>query len=286
MRVVDEQLKNLDAQMAALDEFVTRARSENASHHEKHGEHMDGLSDAVMTSFENISTHFVETFDRVKDLGTEMNTLTAEAEQALEPLSEELQEPLSDLREEIMETKIKEYQPTGETPMKTQYQYPVDLPKTKSHERLIAGLNGVASPTKMASPTKPASAPAVFSDIEDTVLSPPSIISRAASISLPRTLDQPDTLAAPLSMSLREVNPNLANNLTTGALLFEPVGGGMPDLDENTEPLFKQPTSKVKRDRKTHTAVPVPSEGRENTPMALSAFSQSLGPKRKSPRLK
>lgn len=279
MRVVDEQLKSLDEQMTALDDFVTRARSENAAHHEKHGEHMDGLSDTVMASFENISSHFVETFDRVRDLGSEMDTLTAEAERSLEPVNEHLREPLSDLREEIMETKIKEYQPTGETPMKTQYQYPTDLPKTKAHERLLADLNGTASPTKSAS------APAVLPDFDELSFSPPGVPSRAVSMSLARMPEQAHTIANPFGMSLREVNPNLTSNLTTGSLLCDGLSGGLSDVEEHTEPLFKQTMSKRKGARKTHNVVHVPLDGRENVPLLPSAFSQSLGPKRKSPRL-
>lgn len=271
MRVVNEQLKNLEVQMEALDEFVTRARSENGTHHEKHGEYMESLSATVVASFDNISNHFVETFDRVKYLGSEMETLTAQAEQNLEPLEENLREPLGDLRDEIMETKIKEYQPTGDTPMKMQYQYPTDLPRTKTHQRLLADLNGLASPSKSEA------VPAVLPDLASPSSSPasPALVS-----------DQAHTIANPLSMSLREVNPNLTSNLTTGSLLFDPIGSGLPEADENTEPLFQRPLSKLKKSgRKTHNILHVPLEGRENEPLLSAAFSQSMGPKRKSPRL-
>ncbi|KAH6692657.1 kinesin motor domain-containing protein [Plectosphaerella plurivora] len=270
MRVVDEQLKNLEVQMEALDEFVTRARSENATQHDKQAEYMESLSATVVASFDNISNHFVETFDRVKYLGSEMETLTAQAEQNLEPLDENLREPLGDLRDEIMETKIKEYQPTGDTPMKIQYQYPTDLPRTKPHQRLLADLNGCASPSKSDS------VPTVLPDLSSPSSSPLPQVSVS---------DQSHTIANPLNMSLREVNPNLTSNLTTGSLLFESITSSLPDTSDNTEPLFKRPLPKLSKTsgRKTHNVL-LPLEGRENE-LPTAVFSQSLGPKRKSPRL-
>ncbi|KAF9870245.1 kinesin related protein 2 [Colletotrichum karsti] len=269
VRVVDEQLKDLDVQMEALDDFVTRARSENASHHERHGESMQGLSSTVEQSFGNISNHFKVTFDRVKDLGEEMETETEEMQDGLEPLTQDLCKPLSNLREDIEVTTIQEYRPTGETPMKVQYQYPTKLPRTDAHESLLANLKDESTPTK------PVSDSMVFPDIDQSDIhrSPPVRQSTRMS-TLSMISEMP-----PFTMSLREVNPNTTSNLT-----FDP-SASMMSINENTAPLlFNKRTSTrgaQKGPRKQTSLLPL--EGRENMPP--TSFSQSMGPKRKSPRL-
>ncbi|KAL2757060.1 hypothetical protein ACRALDRAFT_1075762 [Sodiomyces alcalophilus JCM 7366] len=247
MRVVGEQRENLHVQMEALDEFVTRARSENAAHHERHAAAMDNLSGTVEESLDSIATHFTTTFERVKDLGTEMETETEEAGRKLEPLGEQVCEPLGDLREEIMATSIKEYEPTGETPVKVQYQYPTDLPRTESHRKLLAELNGDASPRKQRaeepdvvaddsdhadhadhpdlfpSPSALASSP-LPTTTTDPAATPTTIKTRSSTTGIlsDRRQSTDDVPPVPaFSMSLREVNPNLTMPLATGALLLE-----------------------------------------------------------------
>ncbi|KAK6215811.1 kinesin motor domain-containing protein [Colletotrichum tabaci] len=267
VRVVDEQLKDLDVQMEALDDFVTRARSENASHHEQHSESIRGLSSTVESSFDNIASHFKTTFDRVKDLGEEMETETEEMQQDLDPLTQKLSKPLTALREDIESTTIQEYRPTGETPMKVQYQYPTDLPRTEAHEALLAELSDGATPTKAGSDGM------VFPDVDnDTHRSPPARASTRMS-TLSMISEMP-----PFNMSLREVNPN-----TTGSLGYDP-SASMMSINENTAPLLfskRTSTRHVQKGRKQSSMLPI--EGRENVPPSL--FSSSLGPRRKSPRL-
>ncbi|OLN84318.1 Kinesin-like protein bimC [Colletotrichum chlorophyti] len=268
VRVVDEQLKDLDVQMEALDDFVTRARSENASHHERHAESMLALSSTVEASFDNISDHFKTTFDRVKDLGGEMETETEEMQQSLDPLTQQLSRPLAALREDIESTNIQEYRPTGETPMKVQYQYPTDLPRTEDHETLIAELDDGTTPTK------PAHDSMVFPDLDhhDLTRSPPARVSTRMS-TLSMISEMP-----PFNMSLREVNPNTTSNLS-----FEP-SASMLSINESTAPLLfnkRNSTKLQQKGRKQSSLLPI--EGREN--VVPSSFSSSLGPRRKSPRL-
>ncbi|KAF6804594.1 kinesin related protein 2 [Colletotrichum musicola] len=274
VRVVDEQLKDLDVQMEALDDFVTRARSENASHHERHSESMQGLSATVEQSFDNISGHFKITFDRVKELGDEMETDLDEMARDLEPLTQQLCKPLGNLREDIQATTIQEYRPTGETPMKTQYQYPTTLPRTEAHDALLAGMKD--EPT----PTKPAAESIIFPDMDHNDLhrSPPARMSTRMS-TLGMISEMP-----PFNMSLREVNPN-----TTSSLALDPSASMMSQINEHTAPmLFSKRGSSTRlaqqKGRKQSSLLPI--EGRENMPPpGVNVFSQSLGPRRKSPRL-
>jgi kinesin family member 11 len=275
VRVVDEQVKDLGVQMEALDDFVTRARSENAAHHDKHIGTVQNLSSTVEQSYGSISAHFKTTFDRVNNLGGGVDAEIKGLHESMEPCSEQFCQPLSELREDISSTVLREYEPTGDTPEKMQYQYPTNLPRTQGHDALIADLHA-------APPTPSTATPVVFADLDHpNLLRPPprpSIINLIAEKN-PLSISVHDGKHS-LSMSLREVNPNLTTNLTTGSLLFDPSASTMSAKEDNmTMPLFKRST-RIAKSSKRQAVVTL--EGRENVPP--SAFSQSLT-RRKSPRL-
>jgi kinesin family member 11 len=267
--VVDEQMKDLNMQMTALDDFVTRARSENAGHQAQHEASVTNLSDTVDTSFSNISSHCKGTFDRVQDLGEQMGTEIESLREDLQPLEDSLCQPLSKLREDISSTDLREYEPTGETPKRVEYHYPTVLPRTAARDVLIAGVHEapLQTPSRLtASPRKATPAQPIFSDVEapEEAKSP----SRPASS---------DSATNPLSQSLREVDANL----TTSGLILEPSASTMsvlPPADDNTVPLAKKSTSRIpsKQVKKVHL------DGVENMPP--SEFSQSAR-RRKSARL-
>lgn len=261
VRVVNEQLRDLDVQMKDLDDFVTHARSHNSQHHAQHDESLQQLSTTVETSFGNISADSKATYERVKDLGDAMDADTMKLREHLDPIEEDFRQPLATLREDISSTILREYEPTGDTPAKIQYQYPTELPRTAAHQTLIGSVPDVPSPSKATQP--------IFNDFDTS--------DRARSPSRP-TSSGLGLERNPLSMSLREVNPNL----TTGSLMFDPSASTMSvmsTLNENTVPLFKKSTSRHKHG-KTKGAVVL--GGRENVPP--TEFSQSVS-KRKSPRL-
>ncbi|KAB5578633.1 P-loop containing nucleoside triphosphate hydrolase protein [Coniochaeta sp. 2T2.1] len=283
IRVVDEQLKDLDTQMRDLDDFVTRARAENSSHHEAHAASVDSLSTTVQDSFSNIKQHFVETNDRVRDLGEEMDTAAKTLSDTLSPLEENICRPLSNLREDINNTVLREYEPTGETPQKLKYEYPTVLPKTEPYDVLLASLQDDLPPTTTPSKLAASSAttttvPTIFNDHDlDTLpLAPPPHTS---------TGSPPQQR---LGMSLREVNPNL----TTGSM-FDPTASTMsmpPPLNENqTLPLFKRSVSGISKPvGRTRRRPAAEGEGRENVPPAVGGMRMDMGvggSRRKSPRL-
>lgn len=282
--------------MTSLDDFVTHARSQNAAHHDQHALSFNNLSGAVEASYGSISSHFKDTFARVQELETEMATKTTTAADALEPLSENVCRPLSVLREDTLSTKLQEYQPTGSTPQKTVYEYPTDLPHTKSHSALINELHGSSSPSKSSSTG------GIFADADST-------LSENRSPSRPTSSDSPSS-RQPLSMSLREVHPNV-NNTTSLALdahvgaantvhgFSASVGPGTFNAasfdNDNTLPLSKK--SKTGRAKIGKASSAPPAEGRENMPPPplqtlggvgfggnVETFAQSAS-RRKSPRL-
>ncbi|KAI1459941.1 kinesin-domain-containing protein [Annulohypoxylon moriforme] len=293
VRVVDEQMKDLDEQMTSLDDFVTRARSQNAVHHDSHSGSVTTLSKTVEGSYANIGDHFKNTCSRVQKLGSDMDIDVADAEGSLEAIPETICQPLSTLRDDINDTILQEYQPTGDTPQKKAYEYPTELPQTEAHEDLIRKLNGEAVPSKAK----------VFSDADSSLSENRSPSRRFTS---DHALPSSDRDQVPLSMSLREVHPNL-NAAST--LNFDPranatihefgasVGPGLMDQAPTTTadgdftmPIFKR--SRTARSSKASRRT-VTGEGRENMPPPLSTvipgggrevFSQSVT-RRKSPRL-
>lgn len=106
VRVVDEQVEDLDTQMEALDDFVSRAKSENATHHESHSQSVKTVSATVEQSFSNISGHFKTTFDRVKNLGEEMELDINDLRDGMEPLDSQLCQPLANLRDGVAGTAL------------------------------------------------------------------------------------------------------------------------------------------------------------------------------------
>ncbi|KAI1086067.1 kinesin-domain-containing protein [Rostrohypoxylon terebratum] len=293
VRVVDEQMKDLDEQMISLDDFVARARSQNAIHHTSHSGSVTRLSKTVEGSYAKIGDHFKNTCSRVETLGSEMDADITGAEGALETLPETTCQPLSTLRDDINETTLQEYQPTGDTPKKKAYEYPTELPQTEPHEDLIRKLNGEVVPSKAK----------VFSDADSSLSENRSPSRRFTS---DHALPVPNRDQAPLSMSLREVHPNLN---ATASLTFDPranatihefgasIGPGPMDSatatstdGDSTMPIFKR--SRTTRSSKVSRRT-VAGEGRENMPPPLSTvipgggrevFSQSIA-RRKSPRL-
>lgn len=259
--------------MTDLDDFVTRARHENAEHHSRHSESMTKLSNTVGTSFSNISSHYKDTVSRVLHLGGEMDADVEQLQSDVQPLGNTLCQPLGRLRQDIESTDLREYEPTGETPEKTQYQYPTQLPRTTSHDALIATMHGGAvAPTPsraIATPAKRTPAPQVFNDFDDS--------ERAHSPNRPSSSDS--AARNPLSSSLRDLNANV----TTSSLMFDPTASALSMMasvvDENTVSIVKKHTSRIpgkgpsKKMRLDGVENLAPNELRESTS------------RRKSPRL-
>ncbi|KAL5349013.1 Kinesin-related motor protein [Pseudogymnoascus australis] len=271
IRIVDEQMKDIAIHMEALDDFVSRARTQNAEHHDNHALSLDELSSTVSASYSNIGTHFTSTFDRVKDLGEEMSAKTTTLQDALSPLDTTLRQPLAELRSNIVSTLLQEYVPTGDTPLKMQYQFPTTLPRTEPHEKLLESVRQPAiSTTPVASPTK--YIPVIFNDVatptKEEEVSPPSN----------STSDTAPTLG------LREIDLNIhAGSLSSVPLSTDTALSN----DAEARPAFKRsmtasgmrlPQKSAKR------ATVVPLEGRENNILPVASFSQSTG-RRRSPRI-
>ncbi len=250
IRIVDAQMKDMATQMQALDDFVTRARSQNERHHSRHITSLQGLASTVHQSYSSIGDHFVSTYDRVREIGADMSAQSTALSASLPPLASTIQQPLADLRAAITAAPLKEYIPTGDTPRKTQYQYPTTLPRTDPHEQIL-GKPAPSSPrhtTTTQSPRKSPSKSIIYTDAPATTGIPPTSPSKD-----------------PNPASLREISLNVTASLkrdlqvptaaTATKSEAEMMGMGPP-------PLKRQATeSKLPRGGR---AGMVKLEGREN----------------------
>lgn len=264
IRIVDAQMKDMATQMQALDDFVTRARSQNERHHNTHVESLGGLASTARQSYSSIGDHFVSTYDRVRDIGNDVSNQTTALQAALPPLSSIIQQPLADLRSNITSAPLKEYVPTGETPRKTQYQYPATLPRTQSHDKLL-GEAAPTSPRRIASalsPTKSPSKAVVYTDAPITDADHPSPSKEANPTSLREV-----SLNVKASLIRNHSDSSAPTLSTNGKTDPDAVGMGPPPMKRQATMDSKLPT-KFRGGKPGVTGI-VSLEGRENLGASL-----------------
>lgn len=199
-RIVDEQMQQMAVQMEALDDFVTRARSQNGSHNEAHLAALERLTKNIKDSFTSLEEGFGSTHTQLngfQDLATQQGD---DIKQIVTPFSEDIRQPLIELRTNIQNATMAEYKPTGTTPPRTSYEYPKILPRTESRANLIERMRqpvqppvltpleeetldpGLKSPLKhrMGSPVKTR----VYNDAEDEVGEPANISTSTTSTAI------------------------------------------------------------------------------------------------------
>lgn len=139
---VDEQLTDLDSQMSALDGFVTRAATSATTHHATHRAALDAMAATVSTSAFETRDRAQEAAGRVREAADAVQADARTLQAGLDGLEPDVARPLATLREDVADTRLQEYEPTGDTPQKRAYPYPTELPRTRPHTRLIAELHG------------------------------------------------------------------------------------------------------------------------------------------------
>lgn len=256
IRIVDAQMKDMATQMQALDDFVTRARSQNERHHSRHATSLQGLASTVHQSYSSIGDHFVSTYDRVREIGADVSTQSTTLSASLPPLASTIQQPLADLRANITSAPLKEYVPTGETPRKTQYQYPTTLPRTEPHDKIL-GKQAPSSPRHPNSTHSPSKSPTksiVYTDAPATNGIPPTSPSKDPNPASLREID----LNVKASLKRNNSDSQAPTAATANKTDPEVVGMGPP-------PLKRQATeSKLPQKLGGGRAGMVKLEGREN----------------------
>jgi kinesin family member 11 len=151
VRIVDGQMQQMDTQLVTFDDIIARVRSQNEQHHLAHTTSIHQLSSNVQESYSSIGKHFETSYERTRTLERDMEARNAALKATL-PGFGEIRHSLTTLRNDIEAGQIAEYQTTGQTPAKTQYVYPTELPRTQINESFKSGNTRPHSPTK--SPSK------------------------------------------------------------------------------------------------------------------------------------
>lgn len=277
--IVSEQLAHLDTQLHSLDDIVSRIRAQNDTHHAAHVSSLASLSSNVETSYNSIDTHFSQSFSRIQDLDKEIQEQKIKALQnGLAQLGAEadIRSSLQTLRNDMQDSKLSEYEPTGDTPQRTAYDFPMTLPRTEDEDILIAKF-------KRGSPLKAASA----SDIEETARelsqspSKPSIFAdEADNVTMPLP-----SFSASMSQMRHHARPGTANSLRE--LDINVVNSEAVDRPAGLPPLKRQNTTGSSFSPKAASKLPLKKGGgnsrmtfagdRENMTVPVN-FSASVGP--------
>ncbi|CAK1354556.1 unnamed protein product [Cercospora beticola] len=265
VRIVNGQMAQMDNQLVALDEIVSRVRAQNEEHHDAHTASLGQLASNVQESYRNIGEHFETSYNRTQALDIDMQDRAEVLVQTLPALAEEgeVRQALRSLREENSSAQLAEYSITGETPARMQYMYPTTLPRTESHETLLNRMRGIVprdplasppkspnkrfSPSKMrnspskSSPSKPQASPTkmtnVFTDTPPVLTAPAS-----ASTSRPQTASSLSSVA-----SLRELDANALANTGSATATFTISEEGADEEENIVGDACKVPEPRLKR---------------------------------------
>lgn len=143
--IVKAQVAAMTTQMAALDEFVVRAKQSNTTHHDQQLSSLEAMTLQLKSSLEAVQNRLghnsTETFNiGIKAHLDELSSTFADVE-------DKVRVPLQQLQDTLQATNLAAYIPTGLTPQKRDWVYPTELPRT------LASTTPKTSPVK-ASPKK------------------------------------------------------------------------------------------------------------------------------------
>ncbi|KYG41463.1 hypothetical protein M433DRAFT_158994 [Acidomyces richmondensis BFW] len=291
VRIVEGQVHQMDNQLVALDDILSRVRNQNDEHHVAHAASFAQLAANVQQSYQSIGKHFETSYERTKALDADMGERAAAVRATLPVLSEEgdVRQALALLRGDVQAGQLAEYISTGETPAKIQYSYPTVLPRTDDHETLINRMRGnsrrpkspVKSPQKQRSPfkanttispSKPPSSPSKTAVFTDT---PPPFDQSSHEQSASEPASRPATLAAAAAAassqpSLRELDANVA--ISSGILTVQAgdVAAVASDFESGEVPLL----------HKIPTAPPSLLKRHNTNPLSSSQIESKLPMKR------
>ncbi|KAF5856194.1 kinesin motor protein cin8 [Aspergillus alliaceus] len=138
VRIVGAQINNMDKQMEALDDFVTKARSQNGHYRDVHISSLDRIASNVRESHSSVHEQLEGFSGRISQLQEDATQRHHSLHESTSSLSEEIRKPLTELRDNVHSRPLQEYVATGATPQKRHYEYPTSLPRTEAHDALIS----------------------------------------------------------------------------------------------------------------------------------------------------
>src|SRR5436190_14247626 len=123
-------MEDIAIQMQSLDEFVTRARSQNGRQHDSQLQTLDNFAVGICESYREMHGNLNDLADDASNFRDAIAGQKENVEKSIRNLTAEVREPLAELQSNIQSAPLTEYTVTGDTPQKVQYTYPASLPRT------------------------------------------------------------------------------------------------------------------------------------------------------------
>jgi kinesin family member 11 len=226
--------------MAAWDEFVTRARSQNDESHEEHKAGLLQLQLQVVQTQNDLTSALSDRQAALKTFHEDEARNVAEYFEQLGDFDRHIRSGLDALAEDVNEAMPKEYVPTGETPQKRNWSYPSELPATAAHESIIARRRGLPDPNAESSARTPRSprkgSPRKLESPNKNKGSPVKTKVYADNAKTEKVMIKDLNLTEPFK-SLKEVDINITGNMARGTereahtiSFSKSIGSGQPPL--------------------------------------------------------
>jgi len=218
VKIVDAQLSQMATQMAALDEFVTRARSENDRHHDQRVQSLGDMSSGVQEAFALLGQDIQTRHTNFVTFTSQHQADASGLVEAVCAFEQEVRAPLRELKNETSRSVLAEYVPTGETPLKREWKFPTTLPRTENHESMVARLRGQPDPAlgskTPSSARTPARSPRKHASPKKTV-SPSKLSSPTKAKIYTDAVDEPHS-QPPSALTHAEASVNQGEAAKTG----------------------------------------------------------------------
>lgn len=267
----------MSTQMAALDDFVTRARSQNDNAHVERGQSLNKLVANVSEGFASLERGSTEQKTILDNFEGEIQS-HSNGEGLVASFRDTLKPHLQDLKAEVTRSTFKEYLPTGQTPQKRDWEYPTTLPRTDNHESIMARLYGLPDPA-LASKTPPSRTPARSPRKHTSPrkgFGSPNKTTSPSKTKVFNDVDSFDTLQ-------HQSNPQNQVATTAGPVDQGKAGMGLKEIDIN---VLGRPPSGLSAPSLAAGAVEEKEREREGGRPVLLDFSKSLGHGTGQPPLK
>lgn len=235
-----------------------------------------------------------------------MAAQTTIIKETLSPVYATLHEPLAELRQHIIDAKLREYEPTGETPQKQLYTYPANLPRTAPREQLLDKMRAPLQPISASTTplVSPAKVPVIFHDATPSSLNTSTstntvplkgdedevnpISSSESTLEMPMPTSLSPNHHLPSVGSLASVHSGLHGTATSqGSGVESAAKMDLDTKDVNAKPNLKRnaSTSGLKQPSRIKRQTVV-MEGKENVLPGVETFTKSGGGgrSRRSPR--
>ena len=271
VKIVDAQVSQMATQMITLDEFVTRARSQNDSHHAERLRTLRCVRSRAQDTCNALEADSHGTQKLVEGFAEDQKQQNMDMQVLVDALGEDTRKPLLELTHELSDSTQIEYTPTGQTPQKRDWIYPTQLPRTENHDTIIAKLRGLLDPTSSRQHTSASRTPA---------RSPRKQASPRKALGSPSKIPSPSKTKVFTDMELPKAQQRFVTSqqplvtMTTTVPLNEPKTGGLKEIDIN-----------IANSNKTLPASSATSSHNDEKPVLLD-FSKSVGSGHQQPPLK